>query len=63
MKNLINKKVKVNPFLTYDPFNKSGEIGTVIKVNIIDEENADVTILFNDGNIGNYQYGTFDIVD
>lgn len=62
MKNLLNKKVKIDNFLTSDPFNKRGQIGTVTKVEEIDEENADVTIQFEDGSTGLYQLGTFDIL-
>lgn len=62
MKNLISKKVKIEQFLTTDPFQKRGETGTVIEVLEIDEENADVTIEFEDGIIGMYQLGTFEIL-
>jgi len=62
MKNLKGKKVIIDRFLTTDPFNKRGEVGTITNVKVIDEENADVTINFPDGIIGVYQYGTFEIV-
>lgn len=62
MKNLLNKKVKIDNFLTTDPFNKRGQAGTVINVLEIDEDNADVTIEFEDGSIGCYQLGTFEII-
>jgi hypothetical protein len=62
MKNLKGKTVKIDQFLTSDPFNKRGETGTITDVKIIDEENADVTIKFEDGVIGLYEYGTFEIV-
>lgn len=62
MKNLLNQKVKIDNFLTTDPFNKRGEVGIVTKVEEIDEDNADVTIQFEDGTIGVYQLGTFEIV-
>jgi hypothetical protein len=62
MKNILNKTVKIDNFLTFDPLNKQGENGKVIKVNEIDEENADVTILFEDGSKGMYQLGTFEIL-
>jgi hypothetical protein len=61
-KNLINKTVKIENFLTFDPINKQGQQGKVISVNEIDEENADVTILFEDGSRGVYQLGTFEIL-
>lgn len=62
MKNLKGKKVMIDQFLTTDPFNKRGEIGIVTKIKIIDEENADVTIMFEDGVVGLYQHGTFEIL-
>jgi len=70
MKNLIDQKVQIDNFLTSDPFNKRGQIGTVIKVEVLDEESfqdfeygsADVTIQFEDGSTGLYQLGTFDIL-
>ncbi len=62
MKNLIDQKVQIDNFLTSDPFNKRGQIGTVTNVLEIDEDNADVTIQFEDGTIGVYQLGTFEIV-
>lgn len=62
MKNLKGKKVMIDRFLTTDPFNKRGEVGTVTNVKVIDEESADVTIEFQDGVIGLYEYGTFEIV-
>lgn len=61
MKNLKGKKVKIDNFLTSDPLKKQGQPGTIIKVKIIDEENADVTIKFEDGISGVYQLGTFEI--
>ena len=62
MKNLKGKKVMIDRFLTTDPFNKRGEVGTVTNVKVIDEESADVIIEFQDGVIGLYEYGTFEIV-
>lgn len=62
MKNIKGKKVIIDRFLTTDPFNKRGETGVVTNVKIIDEENADVTIEFEDGIIGLYEFGTFEIV-
>ena len=62
MHNLLNKKVQIDNFLTTDPFNKRGEVGIVTKVEEIDEDNADVTIQFEDRTIGVYQLGTFEIV-
>lgn len=62
MKYLLNQKVKIDNFLTSDPFNKRGQIGTVINVLEIDEDNADVSIQFEDGSTGLYQLGTFDIL-
>ncbi|WP_310560384.1 hypothetical protein [Flavobacterium sp.] len=62
MKNLIGKKVMIDQFLTSDPFNKRGEKGIVIDIKIIDEDSADVTIEFEDGVIGVYEYGTFEIL-
>lgn len=63
MNHLANKTVKIDNFLTSDPYNKRGQTGTVISVLEHDEENADVTILFQDQTIGIYQLGTFDIQD
>jgi len=62
MKNLLNQSVQIDNFLTTDPFNKRGEVGIVTKVEEIDEDNADVTIQFEDGTIGKYQLGTFEIL-
>jgi len=62
MKNLISKKVKIDNFLTTDPFEKRGEIGTIVGISEIDEENADITIQFEDGVVGMYQLGTFEIL-
>ena len=62
MKNLLNKKVKIDNFLTTDPFNKRGQTGTVTNVLEIDECNADVTIQFEDGSTGLYELGTFEIL-
>lgn len=63
MKNLKGKKVIIDRFLTTDPFNKRGEVGTVTNLKIIDEETADVTIIFEDGVVGLYEYGTFEIIE
>lgn len=60
MKNLLNKTVKIDNFLTTDPFNKRDEVGVVKEVKIIDKENADFTIEFADHTTGVYQYGTFE---
>lgn len=62
MKNLRGKKVMIDRFLTTDPFNKRGEVGTVNNIKVIDEDNADFTIKFSDGILGVYQYGTFELV-
>lgn len=63
LENLLKgKKVIIDNFLTTDPFNKRGEVGTITKITEIDEESADVTIEFQDGIIGLYQFGTFEIV-
>lgn len=70
MKNLLNQKVQIDNLLTTDPFNKRGQVGTIIEVEVFDEESfkdleygsADVTIQFEDGTIGVYQLGTFEIV-
>ena len=62
MENLLNKNLQIDNFLTTDPFKKRGQVGTVTKAEEIDEDNADVTIQFEDGTIGKYQLGTFEIV-
>jgi hypothetical protein len=62
MKNLKGKTVKIDRSLTSDPFNKRGKTGVITAVKIIDDENADVTIEFEDGVIGLYQFGNFEIV-
>lgn len=62
MHTLLNQSVQIDNFLTTDPFNKRGEVGIVTKVEEIDEDNADVTIQFEDGTIGVYQLGTFEIL-
>lgn len=62
MKNLLNKKARIDFGLTSDPKNKQGQIGTIIKVVEFDEENADISIKFDDGEIGVYQQGTFEII-
>ena len=62
MENLKGKKVMIDKFLTTDPFNKRGEIGTVSDVIIIDEDSAEVTIKFKDGVIGVYDNNTFEVV-
>ena len=51
MKNLLNKKARIDFGLTSDPKNKQGQIGTIIKV-----------VEFDDGGIGVYQQGTFEIL-
>ena len=63
MKNLKGKTVKIDQFLTSDPYNKRGETGIVTDIKIIDEESADVTIKFEDGVIGLYEYGIFEIIE
>ena len=63
MKNLKGKTVKIDQFLTSDPYNKRGKTGIVTDIRIIDEESADVTIKFEDGVIGLYEYGTFEIIE
>lgn len=45
-------RVKIPYSLTTDPYNKRGEIGTVLK---FDEKNDTVTVLFDDGIKGLYQ--------
>ena len=62
MKNLKGRKVMIDRFLTTDPFNKRGQIGIVINVKVIDEDDVEITINFEDGVNGLYQYGTFEIV-
>lgn len=62
MKNLLNKKARIDFGLTSDPKNKQGETGTIIKVVEFDEENADISIKFDDGEIGVYQQETFEIL-
>ena len=62
MQNLLKQSVQIDNFLTTDPFNKRGEVGIVTKVEEIDEDNTDVTIQFEDGTIGTYQLGTFEIL-
>lgn len=61
MTHLLNKKAQIDFRLTFDTKNKQGKIGTIIKVLEIDEENADFSIKFDDGVIGVYQQGTFEI--
>lgn len=63
MKNIKGKTVKIDQFLTSDPYNKRGKTGIVTDIKIIDEESADVTIKFEDGVIGLYEYGTFEIIE
>ncbi|GEM58447.1 hypothetical protein FC1_16850 [Flavobacterium columnare NBRC 100251 = ATCC 23463] len=46
-------KAQVHQFLTRDPKNKRGEIGSIINVNDVDEV---YTLLFNDGVIGFYSF-------
>ncbi|MFK7061144.1 hypothetical protein V3Q90_13565 [Flavobacterium oreochromis] len=46
-------KAQVHQFLTRDPKNKRGEIGSIINVN---EEDEVYTLLFNDGVIGFYSF-------
>ncbi|WP_182995296.1 hypothetical protein [Pelobium manganitolerans] len=52
-----NQKVKINPFLTTDPYNKRGQIGEVTEC---DGEVA--TVLFEDGITGKYQTDTLELV-
>lgn len=63
MKNLKGKTVKIDQFLTSDPYNKRGKTGIVTDIKIIDKESTDVTIKFEDGVIGLYEYGTFEIIE
>lgn len=59
MENLIGKSVTIDNFLTTDPKNKQGQTGIIQNMEIYDEENADFDILFDDGVVGKYQFGTF----
>ncbi|UGU15180.1 hypothetical protein LS482_16025 [Sinomicrobium kalidii] len=48
----LNQTVKIDPFLTNDPYNKRGETGKVIKIE--GSENNVVTVEFSDGTTGLY---------
>lgn len=48
----IGTELKVNNFLTTDPFNKRGEYGKVIE---IDQHYEDITLEFEDGTKGKYE--------
>lgn len=70
MKNLLNKKARIDFGLTSDPKNKQGETGIITHVKILDKEayqdneygSAIVTIQFEDGITGLYDFGTFEIL-
>lgn len=38
-----------------DPIGKQGQIGKIIKIHLIDEEEAEVSALFDDKQVGIYQ--------
>jgi hypothetical protein len=71
MKNLKGKKVMIDQSLTTDPFNKRGQVGIVTNVKVIDKESfkeleygsAEITIEFEDGVVGIYDFGTFEIIN
>lgn len=63
MKNVKGKKVMIANFLTSDPINKQGQIGIVTDVKIIDIDNFDVTVKFEDGVIGVYENFCYDVVE
>lgn len=52
-------KAQVFQFLTRDPKNKRGEIGTIIK---IDEADETYTLLFEDGVIGLYSFDAVELL-
>ena len=53
----------IDRFLTTDPFNKRGKVGTITNLNVYDEKNADITIEIEDGVIGIYESGTFETLE
>jgi hypothetical protein len=59
---MTTQKVTICAFLTTDPKNKQGRTGTIINIEVIDEDNSNYTIEFEDGVIGIYQSGTFEIL-
>lgn len=54
----ISDRVKIDPQLTSDPLNKQGEEGS-----IVDYNEDEVTIEFDDDTTGKYQWGTFKSVE
>lgn len=65
-----NQKAQIDFSLTSDPKNKQGETGIITHVEILDNEGFQeqeygsgiVTIQFEDGVIGKYDLGTFDLL-
>ena len=49
-------KVKVNPFVTTDTYQKAGKVGIIthIESDEFEEENSIITLLFEDNSIGIY---------
>lgn len=49
----IGNKVKIE-FGINDPLNRQGQVGQIIKIKEIDEDEAEVSVLFPDGIVGKY---------
>ena len=62
MTHLLDKKAQIDNFLTNDPKNKQGEIGTIISIKEIDDEDYEFRIKFDDGVVGIYEQDTFEIL-
>lgn len=54
----ISDRVRIDPQLTSDPLNKQGEEGSIVNYN-----EDEVTIEFDDNTTGKYQWGTFKSVE
>jgi hypothetical protein len=60
----VGDKVRVSPFVTTDPYHKTGEMGTIILIEEQEgEENTIVSLSFEDGSIGMYYIDCIEIIN
>lgn len=60
----VGDKVRVSPFVTTDPYNKVGKMGTIILIEEQEGEgNTIVSLSFEDGSIGMYYIDCIEVIN
>ena len=60
----VGDKVRVSPFVTTDPYQKTGEMGTIILIEEQEGEgNTIVSLSFGDGSIGMYYIDCIEVIN